>query len=381
MKKIISIVLIFSLLIMSSIYVTSEQQIKNIVVVSGIGIDYDKKTDSYILTVEVLNINQITGENSEPGNLTKTMQYKGKTVSSAAEKMAIELGKTVVYSQKKAIILGKSVFEKGYMNVVDFFIRDYKTRSGVLAAVAKDCTAEEIIKVNEGKAPFPSQELQIILKSGKDNGYTTEMDMAQLTNMYLDKCSAAYIPTLSIKTQGEDKYTYLTGFAVINNDNYVGDLNLTEGRGLLFVNDKFDRGTISIENEQLGILTFKIVQSTTDVSAYISKETKEPKFDIKVKLTADLVEQEDANKLGFTKERVKKLEEVGSLSVKNTINKTISKCLTEYESDVFSLGRRIYIKYPKYFKEHEDYFPGKISPENVNVEVDFNLRRVGQGNI
>lgn len=378
MKKTISIILVFALLILSSVYVNAEQDIKNITIVSGIGIDYDKETDSYILTVEIFDVNESVGEASAQGNMTKVMQYRGKTISSAVEKMSIELGKTVVYSQKKAIVLGKSVFQKGFMNVVDFFVRDYKTRSGVLVAVAKDGTAEEMIRVNEGGSAFPSEEIETLLESGKNNGFTTEMDMAQLTNMYTDKCTSEYIPLLSKKTEGKDEYTCLSGFAVVNNERYVGDLDLTEGRSLLFVNDKFESGTLNIENEQLGLLTFKIVESKTDVKTYI--RNGKPVFFVKIRVTADLVEQQEAPEKRFDKDHVEKVTKIVSEYMKNDIDKTISKCLTEYNSDVFGFGRRVYVIYPDYFKAHEKYFPGNIDGNSVKVDVHFNLRRIGQGN-
>lgn len=356
-----------------------EQDIKDITVVQGIGIDYDKEREEYKLAIEIFDIAQSSGMGeSESGNLTKVLKVSGDTVSSALNKVTLEIGKSIVFSHNKVIVLSEDAINTGINSVMDFFLREYRNRSNVSVVVASDCTAADVIEANQGDVSFPARELETLLESGRINGYTTDITVSDLAEMEEDDSTATLIPTVKIRKEDKSKYTTLDGFAVVKDQKMAGKLSLQDARGVLFINDEVEGGTFNVEDDSLGLSTLKIVQSNTNVETEVSETAK---FVIDIKCVADVVEISKKTGTTLSEKDSKRLEENAAQHIETIVKNALITCLDEYNSDVFGLTRRVWIFYPSFYRENEDSFKTKPNSRDVKVNVEVEIRRTGQGSV
>ena len=378
-KKSICIFLILCISLSFTGCFSGEQDIKNTTVLQGIGIDYDEEKDEYKLTVEIFDISHATGMGeAEAGNLTKLIEVSGSTVSGAVEKITLEIGKSLIYSQERVLVIGETALEKGLSNITDFFIREYKTRGNLLVAVADNCTAADIMKADEGNISFPARELQVLLESGDVNGYTTAIDIATVTELTKDDTSSVFIPCLGIKEEDESKYAYLSGFEILKNDKPVGKLSLSQGRGMLFINDDINGGIITIKNEKIGLATLKIVKSSTRIGVDVDSTAR---FTVNIDCTADITEVQDHSDASITNKDAEIIGKEAEKYVNKIVSSALEKCLDDYSADVFGMTRRVWILHPSYYRANKDSMEKNLTSDKVKVNVDFKVRRIGQGNM
>lgn len=356
-----------------------EQDIKNITVVQGIGIDYDKENKEYKLAVEIFDIAQSSGMGeSESGNLTKVLKVSGDTVSSALNKVTLEIGKSIVFSHNKVIVLSEDAINTGINSVMDFFLREYRNRSNVSVVVASGCTAADVIEADQGNVSFPARELETLLESGRINGYTTDITVSDLAEMEEDDSTATLIPTVKIRKEDKSKYTTLDGFAIVKDQKMAGKLSLEDARGVLFVNDEVEGGILNVEDDSLGLSTLKIVQSNTSIETEVAETAK---FVIDVKCVTDVVEISKKTGTTLSEKDSKRLEENAAKHIEEIIKNTLTMCLDEYNADVFGLTRRVWIFYPSFYRKNEDSFKTKPNSNDVEVNVEVEIRRTGQGSV
>lgn len=365
----------------------TEQDIKNITVVQGIGIDYDSELEEYNLAVQIFDIAQSSGMGeSESGNLTKVLNVKGDTVSSALNKITLEIGKSMVFSHNKVIVLSEEAVNSGINSVMDFFLREYRNRSNVSVVIASDCTAAEIIEADQGDVSFPARELETLLESGRINGYTTDITISDLAEMEEDDCSATIIPTVKLRTENGSQYTTLSGMGIVKDEKLVGKLTLDEARGVLFVNDEIEGGTFNVKDKNLGLSTLKIVKSKTRIDIALNenadkKENRNMHFTVEVKCVADVIEISEKTGKTISEDDSNRLEKSAEERLESIIESALVACLNEYNSDVFGLTRRVWIFYPEFYRENLKLFKTNPDCENVDVKVKVDIRRTGQGGV
>ena len=356
-----------------------EQDIKNITVVQGIGIDYDEATDEYKLAVEIFDIAQSSGMGeSESGNLTKILKVNGDSISSALGKVTLEIGKSIVFSHNKVIVLSEEAVNTGLNSVMDFFLREYRNRANVSVVVSSGCTAAEVIEAKQGNVSFPARELETLLESGRINGYVTDVTVSDLAETEEDNSTATLIPLVKVRKEEKTEYTALDGFAVIKDQKVAGKLSLQDARGVLFMNDEIEGGTFNVEDDELGLSTLKIVESETRVD---TKAENEAEFIVRIKCITDVNEISEKNGRTLSEEDSKKLELKASKHIEELVKNTLTTCLDEYNADVFGLTRRVWIFYPNFYRENKKTFKTKPDANDVEVIADVEIRRTGQGGV
>ena len=147
MKKLNFIFLIILLLLLTSC-MSQETEIKNRLVISGIGVDYNKDKNEYELIVQVLETSK---NSSEPGKSevpVTNYSVNGKTIAQAITSLGENTGKTPLYSQNRMIILGSSVTDARMIKALNFFVREYTSRPDVFIAAAEG-KASDILTIKQ----------------------------------------------------------------------------------------------------------------------------------------------------------------------------------------------------------------------------------------
>ena len=151
----------------------SGREIRDRLIVQGIGVDRDG--DGYRLTLQAFNTAVAGGQdNGMSGNVTKVYETSGATIADAMRNITLTAGRRPLYSHNWIIVFGEDVAREGLNETLDFFVRDYATRSTVDLAIARG-KAADIIKSPFNGSSIPAREIQMALKMGTVNAKTLQL--------------------------------------------------------------------------------------------------------------------------------------------------------------------------------------------------------------
>lgn len=353
------------------------RELNELGIVMGVGIDKGDKTEAVKLTAQVIKAGEIAPTDQKSGGSGKAyinFEDTGNTIFAAVRDITSQSSRRLYFAHNQVLILGRSAAESGVTKYLDFFMRDPETRLNVYILVARDSAesvldtdpqlekvpANTISKLIEGEAKSSSQEMAVKLKDFKDN--------------LMVKTSAPVAPIVEITEDGGKKTAKINGTAVFKGDRMVGELNKTEGRGLLWVLGKVESGIIETTSSKGNWVSLEIVRAKGKFSTELENG--------KVKVTITISEEGNIGE-GSGYEDITSLSEVAFLEkqkcevIKEEVMAAIKKA-KELDADIFSFGESVHHKYPKQWTKMEDQWD-KIFPEiEVEVKVDAKIRLSGR---
>lgn len=268
-------------------------------------------------------------------------------------------GKAEDFIKENKVLIGSSIaktmelmatqsFETGYFPFSTF--HDFYT--GVLSPYGQACAA--YAGINDFKNMKNEEDVKEAAALRSENGFLP-----------------GEIPRQG-GTKGE-----LVGTAVFNGDRMVGSLDSYETRYFLMVIGKYQRGiiTISDENEPGAAIPLDVrLGRKPEIRGHF--EDGKPVIDIHLSIESDLgavqsrIQYEKLSKINDLNDYIARIIQRG---VENTIEKTKK----ELESDIFSFGR-YFAGYFTTIQEFEEYdWLQHYREAKVNVSVEADVRRTG----
>ena len=159
MKKLIVITL---LLFCGGCY--NYQELNNLAIVSGMGIDYDG--NEYVLSLELLNTESEKNDSQASGYL---VTGKGDSISLAFSDATAKIKKVPYLNHLKVLVLNEKILEEELGNVVDYFLRNLDVHNEFYLVAANGTTAEKIFSASSELTPVVSQSIVSLLESSKFN--------------------------------------------------------------------------------------------------------------------------------------------------------------------------------------------------------------------
>ena len=135
MKKIL--ILIIMIFLLSGCYDYNE--LNDIAIVSGVGIDY--KDDKYSVTFEIISTKK-SGDSSGSSS-SYTASSEAETITEAFLKIGNSLDKVAYYDHIEMVIISEELAKNKMVEVSEFLIRSPKLRNEFYLALAKDTTAKK----------------------------------------------------------------------------------------------------------------------------------------------------------------------------------------------------------------------------------------------
>lgn len=353
------------------------REIRERLIIQGIGVDREED-GGYLLTLQAFNMAVSGGQDSGmSGNVTKVYESRGETIADAMRNITLTAGRRPLYSHNWLIVFGEAVARAGLNETLDFFVRDYATRSTVDLAVARG-KAADIIRSSVDKSSIPAREIQMALEMGRVNAKTLQMPLYRAVALLEDPSSDVYLPLLKpVVDKGQGMDTVLTdGLAIFRDGSYVGDLDTTQTRGFLFLTDQVESGDLVVQGEPFGKASLEIIQSNTGVETTVQNGM--PVYRVTVECVCDVHEIEGADFGGIEKSVREAIETATSDMLEGQLLQTARLCLSSYRSDVLRLGNRLWLADPETFRRLSDTWRDVLPQIALNVEVQTTIRRSGQ---
>ena len=374
MKKLNIVFLIILLLSLTSC-MSQNTEIKYRLIISGIGVDYDKENNEYELTVQVLDTSENSAEQGKSSVPVSNYTAKGKTITEAINSLGENTGKTPLYSQNRMIILGESVTGEQMIKALNFFVREYTSRPDVFVAAAKGKASDVLtIKAN---GEVPAKLIESAIEQSYKNSVSANTELYNTVNLSLEESSCFTLPLIEIsKDRNKDEKTIrISGTRACSKDVSPKILSTEETMAFQFIMNDIQSGSLSLVCDDIPVgLEIISSKSKTDLKIIDGK----PVFNIQVKSEFDIVEYEKDVFKNFSEKDVKKIQQAAEKHISTIINNLLERMLKKEGCDIFRFGKRLEQKYPDIYKNFSSDLKKSLSETGVNVSVKVKIGRIGQ---
>lgn len=354
-----------------------EDRLKDMALAQAVGIDL--KDEKYNVSFMVYDLSKTRGSSAElSGTLTKVFKGNGESVPYAITNLTTLIGKKPYYSHNRVIIVGEEMAKEGLSTVFDFLYRNAEIRPYVLVAIARG-EAGEILGTEFGEALNPAEEIQNVITVGAYYSYVPEIEIIDIAITTLEKTSDSCLPIVEVVKEGEDELVKANGTAVFSKMKLVGELNEEETKGMLWLNDQIQYGSLVCETSTQNMVSSEIIEANTDVDVFV--EDGKIKYTVKVNcaLNIDQVDGKESNNL--SRQQMEEIEQTYSKIIENQIKSVLKKSLGEYKSDIFRLGKRLWQKYPEVYRAVSDNWRENFAELDFEIEVKTQVSKTGEEGI
>ena len=344
-------------------------------IIEAIGIDFEN--DEYIVTIEGLDsfsAGSDTNSISAP-SLTKCFEFRGKTIGMAMNSISVITGQVPLFSQARVLIVGKETAEQKLSEVLDFFRREYTTRTDILFAVAES-KAKDVVSANYGQNVSSGNIIEAAIESSKHTGTSYYMPLYKFINSVLSETDTPFCPVISTKNNPftEKKEVLLSGTIILGNNSSL-IITPEETLGLAIINNKIRNGDVTVSTSD-GLCTLEIIDCKTNKSVEIIKNKAE--FNIKIKLRCDIPEYQSENFVGLSKSDIEEIAELASEKITALTSDVINEIFFNKNEDIFNFGRLINLKDNRFFSEHYLQSNSQNADLSCTISVELSIRRIGK---
>ena len=350
-KKLIIIFLIMTLCSGCFNYI----EINNMVIISGIGIDY--KNDMYKITFESLYQDKSSSDsNFEKGIIKNGI---GKTIPEAFDNLTLSLEKEPYFAHLKVVVISENVANEHLNELFDFFLRNNDIRNIFLLVISKEAAPEDILLSSNEYFPVSSEKIKNILENNIYSNYISKNKyFKNIASNYLSGKKNIIIPTVKLKSND----LVLDNLIIFNSKKPIAELDSKKILILSVIDNKNPRSIFTVNCGDNKNVSIRIYKSKTNIKIEKSKYT------LKNKLSAEVIENScgiDLDKEENQKKITNKFNELLTKEEKELIN-----YLKINNSDILGINNKYYIKFRN---KNNDYF----KDSNYEVENELNINKKG----
>lgn len=375
MKKLKFLLPFVLLLLTLTACMPQNTEIKYRLVISGIGLDFDKENEVYELTVQVLETSKSSSGQGKSETPVANYTVKGKTVAQAIRSLGENTGKYPLYSQNRMIILGSSLTDGQMIKALNFFVREYTSRPDVFVAAATG-KASDVLTIEAG-GEVPAKLIESAIKQSNENSVSVDTELYNTVNLSLEKTTCFTLPLIEVvdDRKPEQKTIKVTGTRACSREVEPKMLSDTETMAYLFTMNKIKTGSFSITSEDTAA-ALEIISSKTKTKLEL-KDGK-PTFNIDVKCEVDVVEYDSETFTAFSEKDVDKIEKAAKQYIESGMNGLIERFTKKEQCDIFRFGKRLEQKYPDVYKKLSKDWKKALSQIDVKVTAQVKVGRIGE---
>lgn len=381
-KLLISIMIVF---LLSGCW--DRKELSEIKLVSGMAVDRGDD-GKYKVTVEALNAAELNSRTSGGNAPALVETIEGETLSEISHQFSQYYAQYLVFSHMKLLVIGEDVARTGMIDFIDYLERNRELRDDFKILIAKDTKASDVLKVTNLYRKSSSLKLSTQLENmfqdwGGDpdmrindfiNDITLEGKEAILNAVVVqgDKKVGATVENMNNVTP--EAIVLVDSLAIFDKKKLVGFLPIEDTRVYLWITNKFQNTTLTVQCGDDEYSAVRIIHSTTDVQTKMDGVI--PEFNINIKAEG-YIEGTQCFKALDKIETFQKYEDLVSKDASEKIKSTVEKMQNEYGLDIFGFGEMMRRQHNDQFAKIKDDWNKYFSEAKVNVDFEFILRRTG----
>ncbi|WP_373665506.1 Ger(x)C family spore germination protein [Sporomusa silvacetica] len=359
--------IVFSAFVLLNVFIGGCRDMNNVdelAIVLGVGIDRVRGTEPILLTVQIVNTSA-KGPGGEGGGQDTqfiTLTSQGKSLLDAERNLAKTSSRKVFFSHNKIVVLGKNFTASDISEAMDYIQRNREFRRTNLIVVAEQ-TAKEVLetKLDMEKLPmlglhdmlvsknqlfiYPVNINDFLLNLKTDIGisYASVVNLLDVTKENkIKQDQVAEKSGESSGTKGSTKI-HLDKIAIFKNNRLVGTLTEQESIGFLWLINKLKRDTVvipfPIAEEEKGI-SLDIIKGNSKIIPHIT--------DKGITMEVVCTGEAELREAGYLSEQLKdlqiykQLEQEAEKVLKAKVEQTIVRAQQDLKADFIGFGNQIH---------------------------------------
>lgn len=343
-------------------------------IVTGIAIDKEHETGMYLITYEMVDT-EASGK--EASNEIKYVESTGSTIFGAVRNAKKRLLNKMDFGNMKTIIISNQIAEEdGVLVLLEICLRDGEPRETTSVAISQEETAKAILTSKGMDSKIVAYEIdQIIKDDNRVTASTKNLQMYQAYNAIKEKGSSLVLPALHLQKNNEDSVAESNGIALFNGDKLIGFLPPEQTLYYLFIVDEIKGAALSLPYRSGdGEISMEIKKNKSKTS--VRYENGQLFVSVKIKTTMNLSEFNTEADLSEWQER-DFLESYTANFIKEGVLEVFQSVQTDYQTDIFSLGRLLYEDHPDLWRQLEGNWNEIFSQAQLDVQVTIEVLNTG----
>ncbi|WP_177182652.1 Ger(x)C family spore germination protein [Paenibacillus sp. OV219] len=350
---------------------------------------FDKNKDHYRVSVQIINPAEITASKGGSGRtpIITVQQSRGDTIFESIRELTTVTPRKIYASHLRILVIGESLARDGIAKVLDSLSRDHELRTDFYIIVAKDATANEVLRILTPLEKIPTDKMFSSLKAAQRNwGVTAKVDLHELIYDLVDKGKDPVLAGIRIigdTQQGQSQrnlnsvspQTMLKyeGLAIFHKDKLVGWMNSKQSKGYNYILGNIQSTIVRLPCPSGGNLNIELIHTTHKLKGKFVNGQPEVQVDVRVE--GNVGEVECDMRMGENKAIALLEKELGD-EVKSTIEDSVKRA-KYYKSDVFGFGTAIHRANYKAWNRMKDHWEEEFAKMTVHVRVYAKIRRTG----
>lgn len=334
----------------------------------------DKAGNGYKVTAQIAKPDTYSKTSSGGSQLEKEKPFwvvsaAGKSVFEAIRNMSLIAPRRIFWAHIKVIIIGEELARNDIHDVLDFFSRNPELRLRTLLAVTPG-EAGSLLEIVPMMEADPSAHLEMLIENKSLSGKGYRSMLKNFLEDYLDPYRNPVTSGIIISKNENKPVLELNGAAVFQNSKMAGWLNGRETKGLLWLNNE-TQSTIMVFNCPYDGQPITVELKSGETSFKSSIENGIPSFTVKVKATANLVEQGCST--NFNNEKaLRQLEKALASAIKNDIQSALTTAQT-LRVDFLGLSEVLHREHKEEWQQLSENWPEVLSEATFKIDVKADI--------
>ncbi|HHW90778.1 MAG TPA: Ger(x)C family spore germination protein, partial [Clostridiales bacterium] len=344
-----------------------------------------------------------SGEGGAVGTDYEILTIDAPTFFTGINMINTSLAREVNFMHTKVLVFSEEIAKTGVTTYIAPAVRFRQVRRSMHVIVSK-CSAFEFLEEYEPiEGNAISKALELLVEGTSEIGYIPHVT---LSDFYSGLKSTYRQPIATLgsindmekfieianeqKTEVNEKKEYIAGelprkgggkvefygTAVFDGDKMIGELTGEETRMLNLITGQFRRGNFSIEDPHHP-KNFIPIDIRMERKPKIKTEIKGGKVFVSVNIILEGDVLAIQSRMNYEEEPLRTVLEDAVIKIfEGGINSLIDKC-KEWGVDIFGFGRKVSSHF-RTIQEWEDFnWINKFKESEVNVKINFNIRRTG----
>ncbi len=346
-RKIIALLLIVPLL-SSLCGCWNYRLLEDMGIVTGIAID--KGTDDkYELTMEIADVKS----GKERMVDSHIIHSFGNTIFDAVRDGISIIGKKLYFSHTQIIIVSEEIAREEMNHVMDWMNRDSETRTDIELFVAKGMPAKDIFMVENSKDNILSFTMESMIENESSLSKARQTQTWRFANDLISPGISPIIPAVMLWNDSEEQTPMVEGTALFHDSSFVGFLDGTDTKNLLFAQDRIEGGLLtfplSYQGEKISV-SLEIFTNQTRFETIWTNSVPEINITVKTVVALDELQGTPGE---IDEKLIVTLEQAAETYLKQNIEATIHLVQNQYGCDSFGFGNYIYRTEPQKWKKIE----------------------------
>lgn len=363
----------------------SSNEVGKLAIATAIGID--KAENGYMITAQIIIPSEISQKYSKGKSPIAVHTATANTIVEAIREMSREVSRKIYLSHIQVLIFGEEIARDGIAKILDFISRNHELRTDFYILVAKDNTANSVLKtltpIEKISAVHIHDSLEISKNAWGHKGVQLD-ELIRVLSLEGQELVLSGIVEQGDRKAGEDVKSFdktsppdilrLQYFAVFKGAKLIGWLNQDESKGYSYIVGEVENTVEAFNGFGEGKIALEVKSAKSKIKAELYDGI--PIINVEIKIKANIGELQVPLDLK-NKENIKKIEKTAEDYVNKVCRAAIKKAQSELKSDIFGFGEVIHRGYPKEWKSLKKNWNEKFSDISVNVSVSVEVKQSG----